>query len=386
MAPSTLQRRLRRRNRFLGEASQGAVEAPSEQTLMDFGIVTAKIDEIGYITHAENLGYSHCWVTDSPMIRSNCWAVLALAAQATRRMRLGTGVNVPSLRLAPATANGIATINRIAPGRCILGLGTGHTGTRMLGQKPMRLAPFREYVQVVRGLLRDEEVDYALDGTTARVRFQMREHRFIDLDHPIPVYIAAFGPKAQALAGELGDGLISGLPRGGGVPAMLDNARRGAAAAGRDLPAGFYTSAMVTVAMLALREAADSERVLAECGAAVVTGLHYLVARHLETGEDPPEYARPMWKAYLEWLEQAPPAVRHQRLHGSHYSFLDPEEARFITPELVKATCLVGEPEEMAEQVRSLERQGLRQIMLYPPLNRQYRVIEDFAERVMSRL
>ena len=85
---------------------------------MDFGIVHAKIDEIGYITHAENLGYSHCWVTDSQMIRSNCWAVLALAAQQTRRMRLGTGVNVPGLRLAPVAANGIATINRLAPGRC----------------------------------------------------------------------------------------------------------------------------------------------------------------------------------------------------------------------------------------------------------------------------
>lgn len=43
---------------------------------MDFGIMTAKIGEIGYITHAENLGYTHCWVTDSPIIRSNCWAVL----------------------------------------------------------------------------------------------------------------------------------------------------------------------------------------------------------------------------------------------------------------------------------------------------------------------
>ena len=51
---------------------------------MDVGIVTAKIDEIGYITHAENLGYSHAWITDSPMIRSNCWAVLALAAHQTR--------------------------------------------------------------------------------------------------------------------------------------------------------------------------------------------------------------------------------------------------------------------------------------------------------------
>jgi alkanesulfonate monooxygenase SsuD/methylene tetrahydromethanopterin reductase-like flavin-dependent oxidoreductase (luciferase family) len=353
---------------------------------MDFGIVTAKIDEIGYISHAENLGYSHCWVTDSPMIRSNCWAVLALAARETRAMRLGTAVNVPALRLAPVTANGIATINRIAPGRCVLGLGTGHTGARMLGQTPMRLAAFREYVRVVRGLLRGEEVDHALDGKTTRVRFQMREHRFIDLDHPIPVYIAAFGPRAQALAGELGDGLISGLPRGGTVPGMLANARRGAAAAGRELPEGFYSAAMVTLALLHPGEAADSDRVIAECGAAVITGLHYLVARHLETGEDPPDYARPIWKAYLAWLDEAPPAIRHQRLHGSHYSFLDPEEARFITPALVQATCLVGAPGEMAEQVIALERQGLRQIMLYPPLNRQYRVIEDFADQVMSRL
>jgi len=353
---------------------------------MDFGIMTAKIDEIGYITHAENLGFSHCWVTDSPIIRSNCWAVLALAAQATRSMRLGTGVNVPALRLAPAAANGIATINRLAPGRCFIGFGTGHTGLRLLGRKPMRLAPFREYVTVVRALLRGEEVDYALEGETHPIRFQMREHRFIDLDHPIPIYVAAFGPKAQALAGEIGDGLISGLPRGGTLPVMLANARRGAARAGRALPADFYTSAMVTLVMREPGEALDSPRIVADCGAAVLSGLHYLVARHLETGEDPPEYARPIWKAYLGWLDEAPPQVRHQRLHGSHYSFLDPEEARFLSADLIRGSTLSGTPEELVERVRELEHEGLKQIMLYPPLNRQYRVIEDFADRVMARL
>jgi alkanesulfonate monooxygenase SsuD/methylene tetrahydromethanopterin reductase-like flavin-dependent oxidoreductase (luciferase family) len=214
----------------------------------------------------------------------------------------------------------------------------------------------------------------------------MREHRFIDLDHPIPVYIAGFGPKAQALAGEIGDGLISGLPRGGTVPEMLAHARRGAATAGRALPARFHVAAMVNVALLQPGEAANSERVIAECGAAVISGLHYLVAHHLETGAAPPAYARPVWKPYLEWLNEAPPAVRHQRLHGSHYSFVDPEEARFLTPELIEATCLAGPPERVVERVRELERQGLSQIMLYPPLNRQYRVIEDFADRVMARL
>jgi 5,10-methylenetetrahydromethanopterin reductase len=353
---------------------------------MDFGIVTAKVDEIGYITHAENLGYTHCWVTDSQMIRSNCWAVLALAAQQTRTMRLGTGVNVPGLRLAPVTANGIATINRLAPGRCFISLGTGHTAMRMLGQRPMPLKPFREYIRVVRALLNGEEVDYTLDGATHRIRFQMREHHFIDLDHAIKLYVAAFGPKAQALAGELGDGLVSGLPRGGTVPSMLANARAGAARVGRTLGAHFQVSAMVTLVLLHPGEALTSERIIAESGAAVITGLHYLVARHLETGEEPPEYARPIWKGYMAWLNAAPPEVRHQRLHNSHYSFVDPEEARFITPDLIKATCLTGTPEGLVEQLHTLEQQGLNQIMLYPPLNRQYRVIEDFAERVMARL
>jgi alkanesulfonate monooxygenase SsuD/methylene tetrahydromethanopterin reductase-like flavin-dependent oxidoreductase (luciferase family) len=353
---------------------------------MDFGIMTAKVDEIGYITHAENLGYTRCWVTDSPIIRSNCWAVLALAAQATRTMRLGTGVAVPGLRLAPVAANGIATINRLAPGRCFLGLGTGHTGMRLLGRKPMKLAPFREYVGVVRALLRGDEVAHTSDGETHPIRFQMREHRFIDLDPPIPIHIAAFGPKAQALAGEIGDGLISGMPRGGTVTEMLANARRGAARAGRALPGGFDVSAKVTLVMREPGEALDSERIVAQAGAAVISGLHYLVAQHLETGADPPAYARPIWNDYMKWLDQAPPDVRHQRLHASHYSFVDPEEARFITPGLISASCLSGTPEELVERVRQLSRDGLRAIMLYPPLNRQYRVIEDFADRVMARL
>src|SRR5262249_40049348 len=214
-----------------------------------------------------------------------------------------------------------------------------------------RLGPFREYVRVVRALLDGEDVDFSLAGETHPIRFQMRVHRFVDLEPRIPLYVAGFGPKAQALAGEVADGLVSGLPRGGTVEQMLVNVRAGAARAGRALPADFHTAAMATLALLEPGEAPDAERVVAECGAAVMTGLHYLVARHLETGEDPPEYARPMWKSYMEWLNQAPPAIRHQRLHGSHYSFVDPEEARFVTADLIRATCLTGRPEELVDRI-----------------------------------
>ena len=61
---------------------------------MDFGIcVASKIDDVGYIARAENLGYSHAWVADSQMIWSDCYAVLALAAQQTRKIKIGTGVD-----------------------------------------------------------------------------------------------------------------------------------------------------------------------------------------------------------------------------------------------------------------------------------------------------
>ena len=104
------------------------------------------------------------------------------------------------------------------------------------------------------------------------------------------------------------------------------------------------------------------------------------------TGRPPPEGVHVDCPPYLKWLDQAPPEIRHQRLHGSHYSHVDPEEARFLTADLIRASCLAGTPEELVERVRALEAQGLTQIMLYPPLNRQYRVIEDFAAKVMSRL
>jgi len=190
---------------------------------------------VGFVTHAENLGYDFCWVTDSQMIRSNPWAVLALIAQATRTIRIGTGVAVPGLRLAPVAANGIATINRLAPGRTFMGIGTGNTAMRTMGQRPTTVKAFGEYIRTVRALLDGEEVDYTLNGITQPIRFQNTELRYVDLDNHIPIHVAGFGPRAQALAGELGDGLITGIPRGGTIPWALANVKRGADGAGRGM-------------------------------------------------------------------------------------------------------------------------------------------------------
>ena len=134
---------------------------------MQFGIcVMADVEEIGFFKHAESLGYDSVWVTDSQMIFSDCYAVLALAAQATERIRLGPGTAICGTRIPPVQVAAMATLNKLAPGRVHLGIGTGNTAMRTMGQRPMRIAEYDEYLRVLAALLRGETVDYrrALDG------------------------------------------------------------------------------------------------------------------------------------------------------------------------------------------------------------------------------
>ena len=102
---------------------------------MEFGLTWAKLDEMQYVTEAEELGFTHLWVTDSPLIGSDAFVFLTVAAQQTKTMKLGMGVAVPGLRLAPVLAAGMATLNMVAPGRCFVALGTGNTAMRLLGRK-----------------------------------------------------------------------------------------------------------------------------------------------------------------------------------------------------------------------------------------------------------
>lgn len=352
---------------------------------MEFGISCSKIDEVGLVTYAENLGYDFCWVTDSPMIRSNPWAVLALAAQQTLRIRLGMGVAVPGLRLAPDTACGIATINRLAPGRTFLGTGTGNTAMRTLGRKPARVREFAKFLRVVRGLLDGEEVMLDSEDGAHPIRFQNLHYRYVDLAPRIPIHVGGFGPKAQALAGEIGDGLITGIPRGGAIPDALSHVRTGAARAGRNLD-GFYTSALVNMMLLQPGETLASPRVVAECGPAIMANVHYLTDLYANSDKPPPDYVLPIWEDYLAFHRARSASHAHQQLHGSHYAHLDEDEARFVTPDLIKAFCIAGQPEEIAQQLHELERDGLNAIAFIPPSEHRYAQYEGFARRVIPAM
>jgi len=352
---------------------------------MHFGISISQVDEIDLVVQAERAGYDFCWVWDSPMIRSNIWAVMALAADRTRSIRIGSGVAIPALRMAPVTANAIATINRLAPGRTFLGVGTGNTAMRAMGQVPMKVADYAEHLRVIRGLLAGETVDYTANGLTEPISFQSLELGHIDIEHTIPIHVGGFGPRAQALGGELGDGIITGIPRGGPIPEVLANARLGAERVGRTLPDGFEITALVNMLLLEPGEALDSERAIQEVGSSILVNIHYLYDRYRETGAEPPAFAQSIWDQYVAFRVERDADRSFTEAHASHYGHLDPAEARFVTPELIKTFCVAGPPDEIIEQLRALEAQGLTGVNFIAPADRQYEMCTEFAQAVIDR-
>ncbi len=358
---------------------------------MEFGICMAtKIDDWQLIKYAEELGFDRAWVPDSQMIWSDCYAVLALAAHNTSRIQLGTGVAIPGTRIAPVTAHSIASINQIAPGRAFLGIGTGHTAMRVMGMEPMRIRDFREYLRVLRGLLRGEEVEYTLADRTRSIRFLHQDLRFVNLDNPIPIYVAANGPRALRVAGEFGDGLISAFnERPETLASHLDIVRAGAEQVDRSLPEPFHTATLITSVVLQPGERLNSDRVIDECGSQVAAILHFVYELYTQTANEDfiPEAFRGVWDEYCASVDamETPPEKRYLQIHNGHCTFLVPEERRFITPEAIRGVCLVGTPDEIVEQIRAAEQAGLREITLLPPMKSARKVFADFAEHVMKR-
>src|SRR3984885_11011331 len=160
---------------------------------MKFGFcVMSDIDEIGFFSFIENLGYHSAWVADSQMMFSDVYAVCALAAQQTKRLHIGPGTAVCGTRSPPVQVAAMATLNRLAPGRVFLGIGTGNTAMRSMGQRPMKIADFPEYLRVLSALLRGEIVDYAFNGATRPISMLMHDWKYMNLEPKIPLYVSGF--------------------------------------------------------------------------------------------------------------------------------------------------------------------------------------------------
>lgn len=355
---------------------------------MDFGIcVASRPADVQYVADAERLGFTHAWMADSQMIWSDVYAMLALVAERTSTINIGTGVAVAGTRIAPVTAAAIATINELAPGRTFCGIGTGNTAMRIMGHPPLRIAEFDEYLSALAPLLRGEETDFEWRGRTAPLVHLMPDDGFVRFDPPPPLHVSAFGPRSLALAAQHGDGLITSVPP---VPGFVQRLRRQLAELGRahGRPhdrASFPIATLTTIAVLEPGEAVDSPRVREQVGAFAVASLHYSYEQYRQFGRPPGAHLDEIWPDYLAAVEAVPATRRHLRTHLGHNCWVIPEEERFVTKALIETSCLVGTPDELRARIADLDDAGLDQIVILPPLAAKETVLADVARELIGQ-
>jgi alkanesulfonate monooxygenase SsuD/methylene tetrahydromethanopterin reductase-like flavin-dependent oxidoreductase (luciferase family) len=353
--------------------------------------VQTRIADYHIAKDLEDWGFDAVWFPDTQMMWSDCYATMALAARCTSRIHIGTGVAITGTRIAPTTAAAIASINVLAPGRTFLGIGSGHTAMRVMGQDPTPVKEFREYLRVVRTMLRGEKVDYTYRDKTTEIAWQDHGGGFRNTWDHIPIHVAANGPLALRAAGAYGDGLISIFNEQPEVMrANLELVRAGAEKAGRTLGDDYHTTSLCHAVVLRPGEKLTDARVVETAGSWVVTALHFVYEVWRYTRDDSviPPYMRNVWQAYLDRIARMPlpESHQHQLLHEGHCSYYPAVERELITPEMIEGTCIVGEPQEVAAKIRAAGAAGLKEVSLLPPLMHLREVARDFAKKVIPLL
>jgi 5,10-methylenetetrahydromethanopterin reductase len=345
---------------------------------------------------AETHGFSHAWFYDTQLLCSDVFAIMALAAEHTRTMKLGTLVVIPSNRIAPVTASAIATINALAPGRVILGVGTGFTGRNTMGMPPLPVARMVEYVHQVRGLLAGEDVLYREGQYERWIRLLSRDRSLgcINLDDPIPIHIAANAPKALASVGEIGEGWITvgqdpaGIERG---LTAIDASAKGHARVFDGHGGKPYTTMLTTGCILRQGEDCSSERVIRRVGPVTVVSVHAIWesshGRHGFGFEN--ETVARAFERYIQAYaaEHGSPADRrYLDAHEGHMMYLKPGEEAFVDPVMLPFLSLTGSADEVLERCRALEAAGVDNIALQavPGMGRE--LIEEFGRNVIARM
>src|SRR5712691_6839 len=241
---------------------------------MRFAIaIPTDADSWRVVRRAEELGFARAWFYDTQMLSADPLVAMAAAAMKTTTIRLGTGVLIPSNRIAPVAANAFASLNKLAPGRIDFGIGTGFTGRRAMGLGAVKLADMETYIETVTALLREETVEAELEGKRRLIRLLNPELGLINTRDPIGLYIAASGPLACQLTARLGAGWINTTADvAGGVAALAEMRGLWGAAgqAGDALEAIVLTGGVV----LADGEPADSPRAVAQAGPRAAMLLH----------------------------------------------------------------------------------------------------------------
>jgi len=283
------------------------------------------------VRRVETLGWDAAWQPDSQLRRRDTYVLLAAAARATERITLGTLLANPVNRHPSVTASSIATIDELAPGRTVLGWGVGDTAVRLAGLRPARVKELEESTRLMRALLDGEAVEVG-----AAQAAWLPHHR------PVPIWIAAGGPRTLRMAGGVADGVFI---RVGTHPAniarSIEMIRAGAADAGRDPSAVGLGAIFHTVFV------DDADRALL-MGKSMAAGYY--------------EYSPMLFEPPgLAWSGPDPETLkRNEKVWPDFHHASDLESSGrvvdFLPVAAADAFCLRGGPTQIVEQLLSVLR------------------------------
>lgn len=348
---------------------------------MDIGLgVPSGGDSWKIVERAEELGFDYAWFYDTQQLCGDVFMAMAAAAMRTKKIKLATGVLIPSNRIAPVSANAFATLNAMAPGRAHFGVGTGFTGRRTMGYGAMKMDDMEEYIQAVYGMLSGEIVEVPFEGKRPKANFLNPDFGLINIDEPVPLHLSAFGPRSRALTAKLKAGWIdivfterTGLRDLQRMQASWEEAG--------NLPEDLYATMLTLGCVLAPGEAYDSDRAIAHAGPGAAIFMHAVVEQEAKTGEkvNLPDWQRDLVDRYHQLYQSYQPTdARYLSLHRGHMMFVRDDERPLVTADLIKEKTFTGTRDEIIERLTNLKNAGYSQIAVqYNP--GQEDMVEDWA-------
>ncbi|WP_367140588.1 MULTISPECIES: TIGR03842 family LLM class F420-dependent oxidoreductase [Streptomyces] len=331
---------------------------------MDFGLVlqtdppaTAVVE---LMRRAERSGFRYGWTFDSAVLWQEPFVIYSRILEHTERLVVGPMVTNPSTRTPEVTASTFATLNDMYGNRTVCGIGRGDSAMRVAGRKPNTLASLRESIRVIRDLAEGREAD--VGGTALRIPWIR--------DGKLPVWMAAYGPKALALAGQEADGFILQLADPFLTEWMVKHVREAAAEAGRD-------PASVTICVAAPAYVGDDlDHAREQCrwfGGMVGNHVADLVGRYGEHSAMIPE-------ALTAYIKQR---------HGydySHHGRAGNPSTDFVPDDIVDRFCLLGPAQAHRERLEHLRELGVDQFALYAMHDAKEATIDAYGKDIIPAL
>jgi probable F420-dependent oxidoreductase len=310
---------------------------------------------------AEAYGFTHAWTFDSHLLWEEPFVIYSRILAETHRLVVGPMVTNPATRDWTVTASLFATLNEMYGNRTVCGIGRGDSAVRVLNGRPVRLAQLREAIGVIRGLANGQAVEYK--GTT--LRFPWNPHSRLD------IWVAGYGPKALALAGEVGDGFILQLADPDITAWSIATVRRAAEAAGRDPDA--LTMCVAAPAYVTDGSPESHAHAREQCrwfGGMVGNHVADIVRHYGGDGSAVP-------KALTDYIagREGYDYNTHGRAGNDHVAF--------VSDEIVNRFCLIGPPEEHVARLHELEDLGVGHFGLYLQHDAKDATLAAYGEHVI---